>query len=371
MTDVPNPTGSASPPETVAALMQHFYGETISTEDPLLILGATPQELTEAGVLAALRRRLDTLNASVDADSREADRMRLVLHAAAARLLGVLHRHSEGAPAQSAPAGPPLPMGGAEPTAVVTPELHAAMALGGGRREAMEQVARLAAAQGLNPAEVLQAMRNPGGAAPAAPGAAPARDRAPIGPAAPSARPAAEQANIEREWEEARLRKHEQDRAVRAVLVFCGIGLVGILTVGAVVAALALSGRNSAASPNAATPETEASTTPPPAPEKELFPTVKPAAKPAPVVDATTRERVGDFGDVLRDLDAASHGLEVDPDGAITRFEVAVSEASYRWVEAKPDALIAAMNSIVEFMYRGGGQDEILARALSALAAPG
>lgn len=370
MTEMPNPAGAASPPETVTELMRHFFGETISTEDPLLILGATPHELTEEGVLVALRRRLDALNASVGADSREADRMRLVLHAAAARLLGVLHRHSEGATAPSAPAGPTLPMGGDEPAAMVTPELHAALALGGGRREAMSQMARAAAAQGVDPAELLRMLRSPGGEI--SPGGGEARMGVAESVAAPARSAAGRQSALEREWDESRLRKRDQDRAVRAVLVFSGIGLVGILTIGAVVTVLVLGGNNPAPSPGVPNVQGTASTAPPVAtPDKEIFPTIKQAAKPAPPADATARDRVGDFGDVLSDLDAASHGLEVDPEGAIQRFELAAKEASYRWVEAKPDALIAAMNSIVEFMYRGGSQDEILARALAALVAPG
>lgn len=360
MTDLPNPP--ASVPDSVAGLMHYFFGQTVNNEDPLLILGASETELTESGVLEALRRRLEALNASPAGDSREADRMRLVLHAAAARVLGTLHRDGESARSEEGAAEGALPA--AEPG--VTPEMQAALALGGWRRGAIEQAARLAAAQGLDPAQVLVAMRER---------AESVRAIAPRGvseaPAAAKPANRASPSETDRIWEETLLRTHEQERAVRAVLVFSGVGLFGILAVGAVVVALALSGKP-AGVPNPNTTSSASTTAPPPEPEKEIFPTIKQAAKPAPVpADTTTRERVGDFGDVLRDLDAASRGLEVDPEGAIVRFETAVREASYRWVEAKPDALIAAMNSIVEFMYRGGSQDEILTRALRAIAAPG
>ncbi|MBI1189836.1 MAG: hypothetical protein GC200_04035 [Tepidisphaera sp.] len=349
MTDAPN-----TPPalDTVADLMRHFFGESITSEDPLLIIGAAPDELTESGVLQALRRRLDTLNASVDADTRDADRIRLVLHAAAARLLGVIHRHETTdtpAPDDAPPVAlaPPLP-----------PRVHATLAIGGYSRESIEQAARLAAAQGIDPREAIRAAQTSASPAAPAPRPAPAPRVAPSIPAAAS------------EWEESVIQRREQARAVRAVLVFAGVGLVGLVTIGAVVAVLALGGKPGATPAPGPGPSAAATTPAGDASDKEIFPTLKPPpAPPVTKLDAPP-PRVGDFGDVLRDFDAASHGLEVDPKAAIERFESAAAAAAHRWVEAKPDALIAAMNSIVEFMYRAGDQDEVLARALAALAAP-
>lgn len=372
MTDLPNPPEFASEPLPVTRLMQQFFGEIVPSEDPLLILGVAPQELTEAGVLLALRRRLDLLNVSVESDSKDADRMRLVLHAAAARLLGVLHRHESSLAVPLSSGEAEAPSQSPQPVPQANADLRATLAAGGGSRAAYERAARMAMSQGLDPSQVLASLQG------AEPGTVPPPRPAALAKPAPGARSSpAGASSVDQALEEAALHRREQRSAVRAVLAFSGIGLLGIFTIGAVVVVLALSGKQEAASPNAggtdtSTPVgvqgggTSASA------EKEVFPTIKPPvvaekalAPPAP------RDRVGDFGDVLRDLDVASHGLEVDPAGAIDRFELAIKEASYRWVEAKPDALIAATNSIVEFMYRGIGQDEILSRALRAINEPG
>jgi predicted amino acid-binding ACT domain protein len=78
--------------------------------------------------------------------------------------------------------------------------------------------------------------------------------------------------------------------------------------------------------------------------------------------------RLGDFTDVLRALDASVAGTAVDLAGALDAFEKAAGDAETRWMEAAPDAQLAAINSALDFLYRLGDNEEAGARAAGILA---
>ena len=102
------------------------------------LFGIDSDLLTEDAVMIELRSRLEVINASPLADTGEADEVRMLLHAAAARLLGALQRRT--------PTDQPPARDGVQP-------LHAALAMGGGwTRDSIRQIAMMARANGLDPA---------------------------------------------------------------------------------------------------------------------------------------------------------------------------------------------------------------------------
>ena len=128
MTDLPPNTNSSGS----GSLVTKFLGPDVAVGNPVALLGIDSDLLTEDAVMVGLRSRLEVINASPLADTGEADEVRMLLHAAAARLLGALQRRT--------PTDQPPARDGVQP-------LHAALAMGGGwTRDSIRQIAMMARA---------------------------------------------------------------------------------------------------------------------------------------------------------------------------------------------------------------------------------
>lgn len=355
-----------------SSLVAKFLGPEVAPTNPVTLLGIDSDLLTEDAVMVGLRSRLEVINASPLADTGEADEVRMILHAAAARLLGALQRRT--------PAEQSLSRDSVQP-------LHAALAMGGGwTRDSIRHIAMMAKANGLDPAQLIDAVRvesldppppaprpRPGTAPPSETRVAAAdRDRA-VQPADTST----PEHSTPGSFGSGDTGTDSSRKAITVVMAFVGLGLVGLLAAGVLVIILLTTPKQAATASNdtliADSPPKPAPPGPGPAggtsvagggarPPAPPGPAKSPPMPPAPA-------RLGDFNDCLRDLEAAGQAASVDPEAALDGFLAALERGGREWGSAAPDALVAASGHVVEFLYRMQDHPDLALRAVHAIAA--
>jgi hypothetical protein len=309
----------------------------------------------EAGVLAALRARLAHVSEHPRAMSPEADEVRLLLHAAAARLLDPHLRE------EYLPAGAGTPPASAEASVLLTMGMH-----GGWNRESLRRLTLLAESQGIPRDQLVNLIRQltTRGESPT-PTPTPTPRSRPVDPAPRVADAAAAFDSPLPEQIDPGV------RTAKVIALFAGGGLlaVGVL---AVVLVIALGDKSAPSVPGGA-PKSGTSAAPAASgtdEPRQLFPA--PAAQappPKPDKHATPTDRVGDFGDILREITACVAVADVEPEAALERFAAASAAAGSRWPETAPDAQLAAINGQIDFLYRVAPRSELARRALDAIAA--
>ncbi|MCE7974984.1 MAG: hypothetical protein DYG92_11795 [Leptolyngbya sp. PLA1] len=253
---------------------------------------------------------------------------------------------------------------------------------GGWNRDSLRRLTLIAESQGISQDQLVELVQGLG-AGGHAPADAPSPRPAPGAPAeSRPARPAL--ANDE----PAQPIPAQPDPAVglvKGVGIALVAGLLGLIAVGAVI--IILLGDRTAPAPTPPGPQTQsapqvapavqresdpsgsppvAKTPAPDAPPKELFPAPDTDATPTPPAP----ERVGDFGDVLRNLAAANAGLLIDRPAALRDFSAAASACAREWTSAAPDAQAAALNLILDFIYRVANDPADTRAALAAVLPP-
>lgn len=385
----------------MTAPINQFLGPEVDPESPLSLLAVEPATLTDESVIAALRARLAALAAHPRSESPEADEVRLLLHAAAARLLGPALRREYASSAPERPAGE-------GPKSAQAAVLLTLGMFGGWNRESLRRLTLIAESQGISQDQLIELVRGlgAGGHSPGAaigPGTASSRAAPPVARATLAPRPteaapvpcpagsahSSEPAPIREEAEPWPTPAHVDPVVglVKGAGVAVVAGLLGLIAVGAVIV-IYLDDRTQpapqqtrqgqpsapvgpvATAPSGAGPVTKSpqSDVPPDARPKELFPAPDAGATPAPV--SPPRERVGDFGDVLRGLSAANAGLSIDRPQALRDFAAAAGACAREWTGAPADAQAAALNQILDFVYRVSNDPADTRAALVAVLPP-
>jgi hypothetical protein len=343
-----------------------------SVDDPLSLLGLSAEKVSEAGIIASLQRQLTRIAASPDALTPEADEVRLALHAAAARLLDPNTRRQimsqGGAPAttldQSNPAELPI-----EAAMLMTMGAH-----GGWNKQSMHKVALLARTYGLAPTQTLDKIRGlmnhpappprplaPGALKPASPIRAIAAAPIPASISASLAHSGAAALDTSAPLPE---EIDPGQRIVKNILLFGGAGLVGIIAIAVLTAAL-LSGHNSKPVPVNPPPPQIATTTPDP--DHQLFPTHANDTNPKPTPVPAPQQRIGDWHDQLRAMSNCVAGLDVDAPAAAERFESAYNDMAKKWGQATPDGVVAGVDRIVEYLYHASTHGDLATRAVTVI----
>lgn len=346
----------------------------ISEAATLLGVDATA---TDAAVIDALKSRLRKLDAHPLGRDDGGVEARVMLHAAAARLL----EHADGRAAD----------GGISLTTTDDPsarqglahELARTFVLGGGwNRASMAQFAAIARREGLAVEELLGILRQlQQGRSHIAPAAATAQST-PQPPQRPAPRttqqPSSTTPSPQRPQPKVRSQpipqhtpvpasediddlsslasdQRENNSGVRtATLAIAGVGAAIFLTLAAIVVILFMSIQRSpqstdpaqsAAAPSDATTAPVAAARPP---------------QPAPTPDTITPlpadpAKSSDFTALQRDLRARVEGLSTDPAQASEGFDVLLSAIADRWPEGAADgSLVVVVGDLVEFVYRAG-----------------
>lgn len=359
--------------------LHQFLGTEIDPASPLSLLAIDAASVSDEAVIAALRARLALVAAHPRSESPDADEVRLLLHAAAARLLDPALRRDYAAAAPDRPAGE----GPASAEAAVLLTLGM---FGGWNRDSLRRLTLIAESQGISQSQLIELVQELGTGG-HAPGATPpprlASGSAPLAPAAPiQPTPQLVAPNdIDEPWP----MPAQPDPAVGLVK---GLGvaivasLLGLIAVGAVII-IFLGDRSTptpmaqqagpAAVPDPATPSPAATNPAEALPvagavsqdqqPRELFPAPDAGAKPEP----PPRERVGDFGDVLRSLAAANAALSIDRPQALLDFRAAAGACAREWTGAPADAQAAALNQILDFIYRVSNDPADTRAALGAV----
>jgi hypothetical protein len=336
-----------------------FLGIADPGEDPRTLLGVEDGPFLESDVLDALRGRLAQIDAHADANTMLADELRLRLHAAAARLLigaGDAGTHHDASDAS------------------LRSELLRAVGMSGGwNRDALRRVTMLAQAHGIEPTYLLKAVADLTRPQPAPMRLRPAREGA--APAAGEGR--ATDRRAEGVGASARMREVEEPsfdaempsddtRAVKKFVLLVGAGM-GVVVLLAIVGVLVIVGSATPGvqAPDEPTPGSTASDAPvQPAAPAQLFPA--PARVEETPPPARTAQRLGDFTDVLREVQACVAGMDVDPAAALDRFAGASRRVEGEWLRASSDAIVASVAAQVEFIYRASANQ---ARGVQAVRA--
>lgn len=367
-----NPLGNPSPRSGPDPVLK-FLRISGDTDDPAVLLGVE-RIAADTAVLAALQKRLAQVSDHPEAKSFEADEVRMRLHAAAARLLEL---HMRTASTATPETGNAVKSG--RVTGAAEASVFRALAMGGGwNRDSLHRAMMLARAEGVAASDVPGLLTGISGAA----SAPSATSRADTSDGASQA--AGEQADGANETAKRPVAKRvvrtakefrgldlppatspdelqvsavplssEQDPGAKIVkwLIFGGIGVCSTLLIIATLGLLLIPEKpkqsNMPAAPVPVADTTKIKNT------NEMFPAPpKTAEQMAPKVEP--KDRVGDFGDLLRELRACGEGLKLDPAQASARFVEVNGEIARHWPEASPDVLAAAINGAVEFIYRAG-----------------
>jgi hypothetical protein len=359
-----------------ANVFENFLGIGANADDPVSLLGLSPDSVNEAAVIGALQRQLTRIGASPEALSPEADEVRLALHAAAARLLDptTRQRFTQSSSAQSPAAPADMPVEAAM--------LLTMGAQGGWNRRAMQKMSMVARSYGLAPEQTVEAIRglmsHP--VAPPKPLKLPAAKPRPIGAArAPASLTPSSLGNGSLagsmsatlpapSFDPFAAAPEEIDPArgaVKAVLLFGGAGLVGLTAI--VVLAIALFS-GSKPTPVVTRPPTAPTVNNTPTTEHQLFPAQsKPTPTKATSVGTANSARIGDWNDLLRAMSGCVEGLEVDAPAAADRFDSVFADMSRRWVEAQPDGVVAGVDRVVEYLYHASAHSELGTRAVGTI----
>lgn len=380
----------ASPAAPRTRPVERFLGAPHASGGPFALLGLTPQQSGDDFVLGALDRQLERVNSHAQCDTPEADEVRLALHAAAAQLLDpVVRRHLvarwTGAvpmPAVSAPA--PAPAQKSDGMRLLEHDAILTLGLLGWNQRSLRRLASLAHARGLGNEQVAVALRNltrhhsarprnraPVRAAPSAhpplhlaappPHEAPAIVKTPPPPPVPEDKPLYEQMD-------------PAQRLLKNAILLGGLGVLAMVGLGVLIVTLGKKPPKPAppslVPPLVAAPSGAPGATAPAAGPQipDTIPTAR-ARTPAPKPNApAATPSPEDFAAINRELAAAAEAAQVDPVAAAARFEGAVSRLASAWPATPHDRLIAAHDSVLEFVYRASGSAEAEARAISVLA---
>lgn len=323
-----------------------FLGIDDPGEDPRTLLGVPDGPFLESDVLDALRGRLAQIDAHADANTMLADELRLRLHAAAARLLigaGDAGTHHDASDAS------------------LRGELLRAVGMSGGwNRDALRRVTMLAQVHGIEPTHLLKAVADLTRPQPVPVSLRPRRaEPAPAtGDGRATARPGAVNRASERGVEDEPASYDaemppDEARAVKAVVLLVGAGM-GLFILLVIVGVLVYvgSGPPGQQTPSEPAPDPIATDAPvQPAAPVQLFPAPSRVDE-APPSPPRAPQRVGDFTDVLRDVQSCVAGMDVDPAAALERFVAASRRVEGEWLRASPDAVVACVAAQVEFIYR-------------------
>ncbi len=401
--------------------VERLLGDPQGAGGPFALLALAPEDCADETILAALERRLERLNGHPEADTPEADEVRLALHAAAAQLLDpAVRRHLiarwTGRPAPAPPAPAPAPRVAPPPPSRVPSRAPAELLLeheavltlglfGGWNKRSLRRLLCLAHARGLTSEALVATLRSlgtrkrppsppvratstrpptaripsppsappaptsppllgaivevtrPPAIAPPVPGEAP---RSPLvhPPPAPPSAPYSHQSNAAED---------PGRRALRNVLLTIGAAFAS-LTLLTLLALVLSSGRRAGAP------------TPTPADGGRGAQAGIQDAQPAPS-DAASRPSPGPVRptapapastevallSIPRELAATPDALRVDPAGALERFTQLVLALSNEWGRLRRDQLVASHAAVVEFVYRAGASSETLQGAIAAV----
>jgi len=413
-----------------ASPIERYLGAPATSMGPVGLLGLTPETCDDDRIVAALEQQLDRVAQHPEADTPEADEVRLALHSAAAQLLDtnvrrhIMDRLAGGvspAAAAAAAAGEPV-SGSIEQDAILTLAMY-----GGWNQRSLERLAALAHARGMSSGELAQALRGltsgkrspgrptpPPAPAPAPPRTPPYASHGPTGsvPSAgePRGVPAAAPAP------EGDLYTLERDQgAVYVKNILLGIGVVFVTLVALLVVLLMVftGGRSRApgaapggtggavavappptpVSPPNSTPNSKPAPTPGagPATAPAPGPGSAPAGAPAPRGGGTSPPRAaarsvpkaGDPGYIdplliVRSLRESVGLLRTDRDAALKAFTSGVRALERRWCRFDPAQRRAADSAVVDFLYaaardHAAAQDalRVLTRGAEAAAGSG
>jgi len=350
-----------------------FFGVP-STAPPTAILNLRPGPIDEEAVLAALRTRLAALAARPESATVAADAARDVLHRAAQDLLS-------SAASEPVPSVSVAPVGESD-----LMEVRAMLASPSGLDSlAFARLTVLANARGTTP-QRLVAMAT-GQAVPPSP-SSPASQPAPARPVArpvpqptPARVAAPESFNRVEAFDSNTPSPAEIDptsHLLKLVLIV-GATVVAFLGIGTIVLFWAL--RPEPVSPPSLVREERPSTdsrgpviaenTGPAAPtdpatqDRSSAPDGPTDTRPAG--DRVAANRVREWADVARTLDACVANARIDPVEATASFESAVDEMSRRWVEASSDGVLASSNSVIDFLYAVSSDPALADRAAKAV----
>lgn len=398
--------------------IERFLGSVEAAGGPFALLALPVEPLDDDAILNALDRQIDRVNAHVERDTPEADEVRLALHAAAAQLLDpVVRRHllqrwsatqpgSSATPPRLAPSTPPSviaapaprPASMAQAPVAVTDyidaehdrairqlERDALLVLSSGRgfdARARARLLALAHAQGLTGQDVVAALSALGSTARPIPRdtqAKPAitsthaRGSMPGHPPSTSSTWTPPTPGSARSSPAKPVDDHPAPpRQPSPIVPLAAIGLGAIGLVGIVVLAIALLVRGSS-SPQASTPA-QVVATPTPAKVASAPPSALPTRSepitPPKAADPPAAPDPNDLLAITRDLSKASQLLDVDAAAAVQLFESGVTRLSTSWPRLVPDQLIAAVDAVVEFIYKGAATEGVADRIGQLVLAP-
>lgn len=369
-----------SDPGPVARLL----GPEEAAGGPLALLGLTIDTCNDASIKAALQRQLDRVNAHPQAATPEAEQLRLSLYAAAAQLSDPNVRSHLLARAQpvrseplSEPARPAVPQRAPIALAPWTlirlrKELRQELARAGGLNQRSIRAVARAARRHRVPLELvprlLPTILRPG---PHAQSAAPAALTGQVvAPAQPFARltPSRPGDGVPTAGGATEPAEAEIDPAERFGRNFLLFGSIAVALLGAMLVIIWWANRV----PASATP------TPVPAPDAipitrsdaarpkgELFPADAERRMPAPP-DVVAPALDADA--VPAELAQCVEAFPIDASSACARFGAAVHALGKTWDTLPPDRLIAAQDSVVEFVYRVSRTPELAGKVAEMVA---
>lgn len=387
--------------------VERFLGPEEGSGGPFALLGLNPADCSDDAVLSALDRQIERIAAHAECDTPEADEVRLALHAAAAQLLDpVVRRHlvakwtgqspPASAPAASAgitrPATPPHPRPHPRPAAHTphAPVIHrrpqtekllehdAILTLGmfgGWNQKSLRRLVALAHARGFSNEQVAATLHGLSSRrrshTPKVRTAAP-RPRARPRDGQPLSSGTLGSATLMREPSHAIAspapdvlinQPDPSQTLIRNALVLGAVALIGLVAAVVIIVWL-----TSTPGPAAGGPPTPAAPTGPapaiyaPPPDTTPAPTGKPATPPV-------AKPPSDLAAVAREIAASVEATQVDPAEAEARLERASEILAANWPRMPADRLIAAHDSIVEFIYRASSSPDLQLRAVRALGA--
>lgn len=178
---------------------------------------------------------------------------------------------------------------------------------------------------------------------------------------ASSARPAFTQIPIDRGLYRAQAQAPDD---LKKVLFIAGGSIVALLLLAGIIIWATTLGSTPIAKPaNETVPLVQSPELPTPVqPLFPLGPTAGPTLRPP-----SERLPVADVGPLLARLDQCTQGVDADPARALADFEAAIAQLQLSWGKFAPDALVAAHDRVIDFMYRAGSAPDIGPRALDVI----
>lgn len=361
-----------------SSLIARFLGQDKAAGGPFALLGLDARlgsSLTNEHIAAALEHALGVVDGSNEADTPEADEVRLALHAAAAQLFDPkVRRHmiarwgQAGATRRPASASSPSIVPRLSDGSALALEHDAILTLamyGGWNKRSLRRLVTLAHARGIPNNEIAQTLqhlstrRSRKSSPPKTTGSTPTQQIAQ--PATTSTaqydKPLPEQIDPAR-------------RVLKLLGVVFVVGFIAAVLTLAVVWYIVFNDQT-------ATPTSPADianapgpiVSPPPPPDAETAPPEQPTSAEQQASAEQQPQTPIDPSWLRRELAACTAGLEVDPNDALARFDAVIAAISHNWCDFPPDQLIAVHHAVIEFVYRCPVRGGVSARAAGAIAA--